>query len=81
MYFLCKLIHSTGVTKQVFVHRLYMYDKILSVSNKGFVPEICLILCTYGIIDYLLTYVYGGQFPTRICWKANVKEAVVYCQP
>ena len=74
MYFLCKFIHSTGVTKQVFVHRLY--DKILSVSNKGFVPEICVILCKYGIIDYLLTYVHGGQFPTRICWKEIVKEAV-----
>ena len=67
-------MHSTGVTKQVFAHRLY--DQILCVSNKGFVPEICAILSKYGVTEYLLTYVYGGQFTTRICWKAIAKEAV-----
>ena len=53
-----------------------VYHKILSVSNKGCVPEICVIQNKYGIIEYLLPYVYGGQFPTRICCKAIVKEAV-----
>jgi hypothetical protein len=74
-YFLCKLICSTGITKCIFVNRLYD-DTILFISNKGFIPEICTILSKYDLTKYFLTYVYGGQFPTRMCWKAIVKQAV-----
>jgi hypothetical protein len=75
MYFLCKLICSTGITKCIFVNRLYD-DTILFISNKGFIPEICTILSKYDLTKYFLTYVYGGQFPTRMCCKAIVKQAV-----
>ena len=74
MRFLCSLIHSNGITKSVFVNRLY--DNIMSISNTGFVPEVYTILNRYDLTQFLLTYVCGGEFPTKHCWKSIVKEAV-----
>ena len=77
LMFLEKLIslRANSITKMLFLCRLY--DFALYDNMKGFMPEIYSALVKYNLKEFLLTYMYGGQFPQKLPWKSIIHESIL----
>ena len=75
--FVHKLATSRGTPHRIFLERLYSNLTTKAEHLSGMMGEIIHLLRKYGLLSYLKTYIQGGEFPTRTCWKVIVKEEVI----
>ena len=82
--FLYKLqsLSPACITKQLFISRLCIFEcirsNVLECSKpmRGFIPDICKTLSTYGLSKYWSHYVQFSEFPDKQPWKCIMKDAV-----
>ncbi len=64
------------LAKEVFLFLATRYNTSTSKLTLGYVPEIVRVLNKYNLLNYLTVYIHGGTFPSKVQWKAIVKNRV-----
>jgi hypothetical protein len=72
---LCRL-DNKFLAKSIFISRLYMYKNSNGRMQKGFIPDVMLLILKYGLLSIVQNYMSEGIFPDKYTWKHMVKDAV-----
>ena len=78
--FLHKLLclDASSTSKNIFIRRYVMYITKDAPMQNGFIPDICNILCRYGLQTFInKVLIDPSELPTKAQWKHQIKRLVI----
>jgi hypothetical protein len=70
-------LNNHNIIKHVVLHELY--EQVLSpslITTNNLTADYVSLMNKYGLSNYLVRYLHGGQFPQKTQWKAIVNDQV-----
>jgi hypothetical protein len=78
LMFLCNLclMPNTVLSAHIFNARLSKYVCSVDKKQRGFIPDIIMILRKYMLSHVLVNYIQTGEFPNKSMWKRICKTSI-----
>ncbi len=66
-------LQSTSVSRNIFFRKLFLFLSGSPAVSRGFIPDVCNLLCRYRLTHILQLHV---NLPSKYVWKHQVQSAV-----